>query len=118
MERPKKKDKIHALNYGYNLGSNQAYDVWEAYHKHIMKANNTCPIALLDKTHNQCQARQEIQRLQDKLNSLPSEEEIEKILKNKLLDAWCGHGGPGEDADVDLKLLAKAIHKRLGGSNE
>ncbi len=76
---------------------NQACDEWEKYHKHIMEASNTCPIALLDKEYNQCQARQII-------DNLPSEEEILSIIKP--IDSRV-HGGFVDEAK------AKAIHKRI-----
>ncbi len=49
MDRPKLKklDERFKWTFQYrrNKDHNQLCKEWEEYHEHIMKANNTCPIA-------------------------------------------------------------------------
>lgn len=111
------------------VSRNQAIDEYEKYHNHIMQANSTCPIAKLDKEYNQCQARQEIQRLQDKIDNLPSEEELEQIIleydkgictncKQHLDKTMCVVWQAKDKCPVDAIShtdYAKAISKRLRG---
>ena len=147
MEKPKKKNckcnhlELHEQNCQPECECedyNEACDIWEKYHNHVMKANNTCPIALLDKEFNQCQARQEIAKLEKRIqyqsdllengiHNLPSEEEITKLFK-ATMDNESSRNNGSKALNIHpysticscgrchtAYLLSKAIHERLGG---
>ena len=106
MKKPEKKN-IHFKAYDLadniekwnNIGHNFACEEWEKYHEHIMKANNTCPTALLDKDYNQCQARQVINDLTEALNAM--------IVATNF-DVALPEGHPGHEAYLNTVAIPRA----------